>query len=81
VSSSPSLPVSRRLRAPALPALSVRHVFGRVGYVSRVSIATSLILLLLWQIAAALEIVPAMFLPSPLAVAAKFVSVSRAWAG
>ena len=77
MSSSSSLPVSRRLRPPALPALSIRQVFGRIGYVSRVSIATSLVLLLLWQLAATLEVVPAMFLPSPLAVAAKFVAVSR----
>jgi taurine transport system permease protein len=77
VSSSSSLSVSRRLRAPVLPALRIRHVLGRVGYVSRVSIATSLVLLLLWQIASTLEAVPAMFLPSPLAVAAKFVAVSR----
>ena len=41
------------------------------------SIATSLVLLLLWQIASTLEVVPAMFLPSPFAVAAKFVAVSR----
>ena len=57
--------------------MSIRHVVGRIGYVSRVSIATSLVLLLLWQLVATLEVVPAMFLPSPLAVAAKFVAVSR----
>ena len=68
-SSSSSLPVSRRLRAPAVSGFSLRRVFGRVGYVSRVSIATSLVLLLLWQLAASLEVVPAMFLPSPFAVA------------
>jgi taurine transport system permease protein len=77
VSSSSSLFVSRRLRAPSLPALSIRRLFGRVGYVSRVSIATSLVLLLLWQLAATFEVVPAMFLPSPFAVAVKFVAVSR----
>lgn len=75
--SSSSSFVSRRLRAPTVPALGLRRIFGRVGYVGRVSIATSLALLLLWQIAASLEVVPAMFMPSPVAVAAKFVAVSR----
>ena len=69
--------VSHRLRAPAVPAMGVRRLFCRVGYVSRVSIATSIALLLLWQLAASLEVVPAMFMPSPFAVAAKFVAVSR----
>jgi ABC-type nitrate/sulfonate/bicarbonate transport system permease component len=77
MSSSSSLTASRRLGVPELPALSIRRLFGRIGYVSRVSIATSLGLLLLWQIAASLEVVPAMFLPSPLAVATKFIAVSR----
>jgi len=76
VSSSSSF-VSRRLRAPAVPAMGLRRIFGRVGYVGKVSIATSLALLLLWQLAASLEVVPAMFMPSPFAVAAKFVAVSR----
>jgi taurine transport system permease protein len=61
----------------AAPILSPRSLFDRVGYVGKVSIATLLALLLLWQLAATLEVVPAMFLPSPLAVAAKFVAVSR----
>ena len=60
-----------------VPALGLRRVFGSIGYVSKVSIATSIALLLLWQLAASLEVVPAMFMPSPLAVAAKFVAVSR----
>jgi ABC-type nitrate/sulfonate/bicarbonate transport system permease component len=75
--SSSSLPASRRLRAPAVSGFSFRRVFGRIGYVNKVSIATSLALLLLWQLAASLEVVPAMFLPSPFAVATKLVSVSR----
>ncbi len=57
--------------------MGLGRIFGRIGYVTKVSIATSLALLVLWQLAASLEVVPAMFLPSPLAVAAKFVSVSR----
>ena len=69
--------VSRSLRAPAISGLGLGRVCGRVGYVSRVSIATSVVLLLLWQLAASLEVVPAMFMPSPFAVAAKFVAVSR----
>ena len=77
MSSSSSLFVSRRPHAPALPASSIRHLVGRIGYVTRVSVATSFGLLLLWQIAASLEVVPAMFLPSPFAVATKFVAVSR----
>jgi taurine transport system permease protein len=57
--------------------LGFGRAFSGIGYVSKVSIATSLALLFLWQLAATLEVVPAMFLPSPLAVAAKFVAVSR----
>jgi taurine transport system permease protein len=57
--------------------LGFGRAFRGIGYVSKVSIATSLALLLLWQLAATLEVVPAMFLPSPLAVAAKFAAVSR----
>lgn len=75
-SSSSSLFVSRRLRAPRTPVLGVGRFFGGVGYVARVSIVTSIALVLLWQIAASLEVVPAMFLPSPLAVAAKAVAVA-----
>jgi taurine transport system permease protein len=75
VSSSSSL-VSRRPRAPTISTLGLGRVFGRIGYMGRVSIATSVALLLLWQLAASLEVVPAMFMPSPVAVAAKFVAVS-----
>ena len=75
-SSSPSLFVSRRLRTSGTPALSIGRIFGVVGYVGRVSIATSIALVLLWQLAATVEVVPAMFLPSPLAVAEKFVAVA-----
>jgi taurine transport system permease protein len=64
---------SHRLPAPA----SIGRIFGGLGYVGRVPIATSLALLLLWQLGASLEVVPAMFLPSPLAVAAKFVAVAK----
>ena len=65
-SSSSSLFVSRRLRASGTPALSIGRIFGGVGYVTRVSIVTSIALVLLWQLAASIEVVPAMFLPSPL---------------
>jgi taurine transport system permease protein len=75
-SSSSSLFASRRLRAAGMPSLSVGRIFGGVGYVGRVSIVTSIALVLLWQLAASIEVVPAMFLPSPLAVAAKFVAVA-----
>ena len=75
--SSSSLFVSRRLRASGMASLSIGRIFGGVGYVTRVSIVTSIALVLLWQLAASIEVVPAMFLPSPLAVAAKFVAVSR----
>jgi taurine transport system permease protein len=75
-SSASSLSPSRRLRVPKLSVLSVGRIIGRVSYVSWVSIITSLGLLLLWQFAAVREVVPAMFLPSPLAVAAKFVAVA-----
>ncbi|MBV8793750.1 MAG: taurine ABC transporter permease, partial [Hyphomicrobiales bacterium] len=59
-----------------MPALSIGRIFGRVGYVGWVSILTSIALVLLWQLAATIEVVPAMFLPSPVAVAAKFVAVA-----
>ena len=75
-SSSSSLFVTRRLRASGMPALSIGRIFGRVGYVGWVSILTSIALVLLWQLAATIEVVPAMFLPSPVAVAAKFVAVA-----
>jgi taurine transport system permease protein len=48
----------------------------RLTYVGKVSIATGLAVILLWWGAARLEVVPAMFLPSPQAVAAKFFAVS-----
>lgn len=76
-SSSYSLFASRRLRASGIPALRIGRIFGSVSYVGRVSIVTSVALMLLWQLAASIEVVPAMFLPSPVAVAAKFVAVSR----
>jgi taurine transport system permease protein len=75
LSDSPSL-ASRRLNAPIAPVHSARHAIGGIGYVGKVSIATSVALVLLWWLAARIEIVPAMFLPSPFAVAAKFVAVS-----
>ncbi len=58
-----------------VPALSVRRVFDRVTYVGKVSVATCVAVVLLWWVAARLEVVPAMFLPSPFAVASKFFAV------
>ena len=74
MSNSPSL-ASRGLDAPIAPVRRSRRAI-RVSYVGKVSIATSVALLILWWLAARVEIVPAMFLPSPFAVAAKFVAVS-----
>lgn len=48
----------------------------RLTYGAKVSIITCLAVILLWWIAARLEVVPAMFLPSPQAVVAKFFAVS-----
>jgi taurine transport system permease protein len=47
----------------------------RFTYVGKVSIATCVAAVLLWWLLARLEVVPAMFLPSPFAVASKFFSV------
>jgi taurine transport system permease protein len=76
MSTSASL-ASRRLEAPMAVVRRSSRAIGRIGYVSKVSIVTSVALLFLWWIAARLEIVPAMFLPSPFAVAVKFVAVSK----
>lgn len=51
------------------------RVLGRHTYVGKVSLATCAAVVLLWWLAARLEVVPPMFLPSPLAVAAKFFAV------
>jgi taurine transport system permease protein len=53
------------------------RVFGRLTYVGKVSILTCILAVFLWWLAARLEIVPAMFLPSPFAVAAKSIEVWR----
>jgi len=57
-------------------ARKVRRARWRLTYVNKVSIATCIGVLLLWQLASWVEVVPAMFLPSPLAVAKKLVRVS-----
>jgi taurine transport system permease protein len=76
MSTSASL-TSHRLDAPMATVRRLSRAIGRIGCVSKVSIVTSVALLLLWWLAARLEIVPAMFLPSPFAVATKFVAVSK----
>jgi taurine transport system permease protein len=53
-----------------------RRALGRLSYINKVSIATCVGAVLLWALAARIEVVPAMFLPSPLAVAEKLISVS-----
>jgi taurine transport system permease protein len=58
-----------------IPSLRPRRFLGRLTYVGKVSIATCIAAVLLWWLAARLEIVPAMFLPSPFAVAAKLLAV------
>jgi taurine transport system permease protein len=73
---------SRTLQSPWAGSLRVlslgpRRARGRFTYVGKVSVATCVAMILLWWIAAWLEVAPAMFLPSPLAVAAKFVAVWR----
>ncbi|HEY1942833.1 MAG TPA: ABC transporter permease subunit [Roseiarcus sp.] len=63
---------AERLSPPAAPRRPTR----RLTYVGKVSIATCLAVLFLWWGAAKLELAPAMFLPSPQAVVAKFFAVS-----
>jgi taurine transport system permease protein len=62
------------LRAPSSRPSSVRFL-GRLTYAGKVSIATCVVAVLLWWLLARLEVVPAMFLPSPFAVASKLFSV------
>jgi taurine transport system permease protein len=54
---------------------SLRIAPPRLSYVAKVSIATSILLFALWWAAARMAIVPAMFLPAPEAVVAKFFAV------
>ena len=63
---------SLRLR---YPGLSLPRFRKRLTYAGKVSIATCVAAVLLWWLLAWLEVVPAMFLPSPLAVVSKFFSV------
>jgi taurine transport system permease protein len=68
-----SAPVATEHRSLRVAA---RRPIQRLGYVGKVSIATCLAVIILWWGAARLEVVPAMFLPSPQAVVAKFFAVS-----
>jgi taurine transport system permease protein len=54
---------------------SARFRIGKITYVNKVAIATSVGVIVAWWLAARIEVVPAMFLPSPLAVAEKLGSV------
>ncbi len=74
VNDTPAL-ATRRAERLRLPSLSLRRFSGGLTYVSKVSIATCVAAVLLWWLAARVEVVPAMFLPSPFAVAAKFFTV------
>ena len=69
-----------RLASPeidlSVPPLGARRLLGRRTYVAKVSLATCAAVVVLWWLAAWLEVVPAMFLPSPVAVTAKFFAVS-----
>ncbi|WP_119274685.1 ABC transporter permease subunit [Taklimakanibacter deserti] len=56
-------PPARSLRAP------------RLTYIAKTAIVTFITLIALWWLAAYLEVVPAMFLPSPYAVARKAITV------
>jgi taurine transport system permease protein len=60
----------------ASPPDARRRAARRLTYGGKVSIATCLAVILLWWGAAQLEVAPAMFLPSPQAVVAKFFAVS-----
>jgi taurine transport system permease protein len=66
---------SDSLRRVRSPRLSLARFRGRLTYASKVSIATCVAVVLLWWLVAWLEVVPPMFLPSPVAVASKFFSV------
>ena len=77
MSETPALARHEResLRIASPRASLARFFCGRLTYASKVSIVTCVAAVLLWWILARVEVVPAMFLPSPLAVASKFFSV------
>jgi taurine transport system permease protein len=71
---SDTIDATRPTVAPVRPPVDLARF--RPGYVLTVSILTIVGLLVAWQVAAALEVVPAMFLPSPEAVAHKLASTA-----
>jgi taurine transport system permease protein len=76
MSDSPTLASTRESSVRVL-SLSPLRFLGRFTYVGKVSVATCVAVVFLWWLAARLEVVPAMFLPSPFDVAAKFFAVWR----
>jgi len=74
VSETPIL-AGRQAEGLNVASQSLRRFRGRLTYAAKVSIATCLAVVFLWWVAARLEVVPAMFLPSPFAVASKFWTV------
>ncbi len=76
MSDFPFVGTSRTAAAsPAFRRGGVAGAWARVSYVKKVAAATIIGLVFVWWLAARLEVVPAMFLPSPFAVAQKFVSI------
>jgi len=73
------LPLAETPRRAAASALSrqprLRLGIGKITYVNKIAFATSVGVILAWWLAARVEVVPAMFLPSPVAVAEKLGSV------
>jgi taurine transport system permease protein len=62
-------------RRTLIPIVRPSRIWGRLTYGGKVSIATCVLTVFLWWLAARLEVVPAMFLPSPFAVAARGLDV------
>lgn len=67
--------VAASLPQPTARPRKVGFALPQLTYVGKVSVASVLLLFALWWLAARIEIVPAMFLPSPQAVATKFFAV------
>ena len=69
------LPLIETRSAAATAPRRRRLRVARLTYINKVAIATCIGVVIAWWLAARIEVVPAMFLPSPFAVAAKLGSV------
>ncbi len=73
---SPDLESLAALDGDAIPARRIEPVARKPWSARSISLVTLLVMLGVWQLAASLALVSAVFLPSPSAVASKFVTVA-----